>query len=212
MDHRHPAVAKIVATSLSIGRGGSGGLFGPGIVIGAFVGAADWRVGEPSHLPGIPHDPGIFVVVGMMACFGSVARAPLAIMIMVAEMTGSFSVVPAIIAVGIAALLMSRTNVTIYEAQRLDRRRRGRARASGPTRRPNSRCRLFGFSPRGTSALFSVSCPPWLNLPAALSEVRPDKPLKLLQRPRLSDQEVLSHRVEFVGLVDGPAEVLDTPL
>jgi CIC family chloride channel protein len=43
-------------------------------------------------------------------------------MIMVAEMTGSFSVVPgAILAVGIASLLMSRTNVTIYEAQRLDR-------------------------------------------------------------------------------------------
>lgn len=56
-----------------------------------------------------------------MACFGSVARAPLAIMIMVAEMTGSLSVVPgAIIAVGIAALLMSHTNVTIY-AQGLNR-------------------------------------------------------------------------------------------
>jgi CIC family chloride channel protein len=41
---------------------------------------------------------------------------------MVAEMTGSFSVVPgAILAVGIAALVMSRTNVTIYEAQRLNR-------------------------------------------------------------------------------------------
>ncbi|SON59530.1 H(+)/Cl(-) exchange transporter ClcA [Mycobacterium simulans] len=115
-------IAKIVATSLSIGTGGSGGLFGPGIVIGAFVGAAVWRLGELTALPGVPDEPGIFVVVGMMACFGSVARAPLAIMIMVAEMTGSFSVVPgAIIAVGIASLLMSRTNVTIYEAQRLNR-------------------------------------------------------------------------------------------
>jgi CIC family chloride channel protein len=115
-------VAKIVATSLSIGSGGSGGLFGPGIVIGAFVGAAVWRLGELFGVAGIPHEPGIFVVVGMMTCFGSVARAPLAIMIMVAEMTGSFSVVPgAILAVGIAALLMSRTNVTIYEAQRLNR-------------------------------------------------------------------------------------------
>jgi chloride channel protein, CIC family len=115
-------IAKIVATSLSIGSGGSGGLFGPGIVIGAFVGAAVWRLGELAGLPGVPDQPGIFVVVGMMACFGSVARAPLAIMIMVAEMTGSFSVVPgAILAVGIAALLLSRTNVTIYEAQRLDR-------------------------------------------------------------------------------------------
>jgi chloride channel protein, CIC family len=116
-------IAKIVATSLSIGTGGSGGLFGPGIVIGAFVGAAIWRLGELSGLPGVPDGPGIFVVVGMMACFGSVSRAPLAIMIMVAEMTGSFSVVPgAIIAVGIASLLMSRTNVTIYAAQRLDRK------------------------------------------------------------------------------------------
>ncbi|ARG59492.1 chloride channel protein [Mycobacterium kansasii] len=115
-------IAKIIATSLSIGTGGSGGLFGPGIVIGAFVGAAVWRLGELSGIPGVPDAPGIFVVVGMMACFGSVARAPLAIMIMVAEMTGSFSVVPgAILAVGIAALLMSRTNVTIYEAQRLNR-------------------------------------------------------------------------------------------
>jgi chloride channel protein, CIC family len=116
-------IAKIVATSLSIGTGGSGGLFGPGIVIGAFVGAAIWRLGELSGLPGVPDGPGIFVVVGMMACFGSVSRAPLAIMIMVAEMTGSFSVVPgAIIAVGIASLLMSRINVTIYEAQLLDRK------------------------------------------------------------------------------------------
>lgn len=115
-------IVKIVATSLSIGTGGSGGIFGPGIVIGAFVGAAIWRLGDLLHLPGVPGGPGIFVVVGMMACFGSVAHAPLAVLIMVAEMTGSFSVVPgAIIAVGIASLLMSRTNVTIYPAQRLDR-------------------------------------------------------------------------------------------
>ncbi|WP_084187885.1 chloride channel protein [Mycobacterium paraffinicum] len=115
-------IAKIVATSLSIGSGGSGGLFGPGIVIGAFVGAAVWRLGELFGLPGVPPDPGVFVVVGMMTCFGCVARAPLAIMIMVAEMTGSFSVVPgAILSVGIAALLMSRTNITIYESQRLNR-------------------------------------------------------------------------------------------
>ena len=58
----------------------------------------------------------------MMACFGSVAHAPLAILIMVAEMTGSFSVVPgAIIAVGIASLLMQHTKVSVYEAQRLNR-------------------------------------------------------------------------------------------
>ena len=47
-------IAKIVATSLSIGTGGSGGLFGPGIVIGGFQGAAVWRLGELCGLPGVP--------------------------------------------------------------------------------------------------------------------------------------------------------------
>jgi CIC family chloride channel protein len=123
-------IAKIVATSLSIGTGGSGGIFGPGIVIGAFAGAAIWRVGELWGLPGVPSDPGIFVGVGMMACFGSVAHAPLAIMIMVAEMTGSFAAIPgAIIAVGIASLLMSRSGVSIYRSQRLNRETAGAERS-----------------------------------------------------------------------------------
>ena len=115
-------VAKIVATSLSIGTGGSGGIFGPGIVIGGFTGAAIWRLADLVHAPGLPANPGVFVVVGMMACFGSVAHAPLAVMIMVAEMTTSFSVLPcAMVAVGIAYLLISRTGVSIYRAQRLNR-------------------------------------------------------------------------------------------
>ncbi|MGH3678175.1 MAG: chloride channel protein [Mycobacterium sp.] len=115
-------LAKIVATSLSIGTGGSGGIFGPGVVIGAFVGAAIWRLGHDLGAPGLPDGPAVFVVVGMMACFGSVAHAPLAVMIMVAEMTGSFSVIPpAMVAVGIAYLIISRTDVSIYRAQRLNR-------------------------------------------------------------------------------------------
>jgi CIC family chloride channel protein len=115
-------LAKIVATSLSIGTGGSGGIFGPGIVMGAFTGAAIWRLAHDIGLPDVPASPALFVVVGMMACFGSVAHAPLAVMIMVAEMTASFSVVPcAMVAVGIAYLLISRTDVSIYKAQRLNR-------------------------------------------------------------------------------------------
>jgi CIC family chloride channel protein len=127
-------LAKIVATSLSIGTGGSGGIFGPGMVIGGFVGAAIWRLADLAGLPGIPAGPGVFVVVAMMACFGSVAHAPLAVMIMVAEMTGSFSVLPgAMITVGIAYLLITRSSVSIYRSQRLNREsaeaeRRGEAK------------------------------------------------------------------------------------
>jgi CIC family chloride channel protein len=126
-------LAKIVATSMSIGTGGSGGIFGPGIVIGAFVGAALWRLGELVHAPGLPDSPAVFVVVGMMTCFGSVAHAPLAVMIMVAEMTGSFSVVPcAMVAVGIAYLLITRTDVSIYRAQRLNRETAAAERGASP--------------------------------------------------------------------------------
>lgn len=110
-------LARILATGLSIGTGGSGGIFGPGMVIGAFTGAAVWRLLEPIA-PSIPHDPAPFVIVGMMACFGAIARAPLAVMLMVAEMTGSLAVIPpAMVAVGIAYLIVRRNDDTIYRSQ-----------------------------------------------------------------------------------------------
>ncbi len=110
-------LAKILATSLSIGSGGSGGIFGPGIFVGAFTGAAVWRLLAPIA-PGVPHDPAPFVIVGMMACFGAVARAPLALMLMVAEMTGSVTALaPAMIAVGLATLIVQRSGDTIYRSQ-----------------------------------------------------------------------------------------------
>lgn len=109
--------AKLLATSLSIGSGGSGGIFGPGMMIGAFLGAAVWRLLEPIA-PGVTHDPAAFVIVGMMACFGSIARAPLAVMVMVMEMTGSFEVLaPAMVAVGIATLIVGQADDTIYRSQ-----------------------------------------------------------------------------------------------
>jgi H+/Cl- antiporter ClcA len=110
---------KILATSLTVGSGGSGGIFGPGMVIGGFVGAAIWRILEPVA-PYVPFDPGPFVIVGMMALFGSVAHAPLAVMLMVAEMTGNLAMLaPAMIAVGIATLIVG--NETIFRSQVADR-------------------------------------------------------------------------------------------
>ncbi|MCL4414011.1 MAG: chloride channel protein, partial [Actinobacteria bacterium] len=83
-------LARILATGLSIGTGGSGGVFGPGMVIGAFTGLAVWRVLEP-FAPGVGHNPAPFVIVGMMAVFGGISRAPIAVMLMVAQMTGSIA-------------------------------------------------------------------------------------------------------------------------
>jgi CIC family chloride channel protein len=120
--------ARIATTGLSIGSGGSGGIFGPGMVIGAFVGAAVWRLLEPI-VPSLGHDPAPYVIVGMMACFGSISRAPLAVMLMVAEMTGTLSlIVPAMLAVGLATLIVRRNDDTIYRSQL-------RSRAESPAHR-----------------------------------------------------------------------------
>lgn len=106
---------KILTTGLSIGSGGSGGIFGPGMVIGGMLGALVWRLAY-HFLPGIPDSPGPFVIVGMMALFGGIAHAPLAVMLMVAEMTGNLSMLaPAMIAVGIASILVGKD--TIYTRQ-----------------------------------------------------------------------------------------------
>jgi H+/Cl- antiporter ClcA len=108
-------LVKILATSLSIGSGGSGGIFGPGMVVGGFVGLAVWRLLQ-GVAPGMPDRAAPFIVVGMIACFGSIAHAPLGLMLMVAEMTGSLALLPpAIVAIGVATLLVGRD--TIYESQ-----------------------------------------------------------------------------------------------
>jgi H+/Cl- antiporter ClcA len=109
--------ARILATSLSIGSGGSGGIFGPGMVIGAFIGASVWRLFDPI-VPSMGHNPAPYVIVGMMCCFGGISRAPLAVMLMVAEMTGSLSILgPAMIAVGLAWFIVRRSDDTIYRSQ-----------------------------------------------------------------------------------------------
>ncbi len=102
---------KILTTGLSIGSGGSGGIFGPGMVIGGMTGALVWRLCY-HVLPGIPPVPGPFVIVGMMALFGGVAHAPLAVMLMVAEMTGNLSLLaPAMIAVSLSYLIVGQTSI-----------------------------------------------------------------------------------------------------
>ncbi|HEX7399792.1 MAG TPA: chloride channel protein, partial [Candidatus Limnocylindrales bacterium] len=135
--------AKILATSLSIGSGGSGGIFGPGMVIGGMLGAGIWRLLEPVA-PGVPADPSPFVIVSMMALFGSVARAPLAVMLMVAEMTDSLAMLgPAMLAIGIATLVVG--DRSIYASQI-------RSRAESPAHRFRFALPLMAAIPAGDAA------------------------------------------------------------
>jgi CIC family chloride channel protein len=105
---------RIVTTSLSVGSGGSGGIFGPGMVIGGVFGGFAWRFGH--DLPGFPQEPGPVVIICMIAAFGSIAHVPLAMLLMVGEMTGNLSLLaPAMVAVAIATLVVGETS--IYESQ-----------------------------------------------------------------------------------------------
>jgi CIC family chloride channel protein len=96
-------VGKIVAASLTIGIGGSGGVFGPSLFVGAMLGAA---VGAAAHaaMPGQTAPAGAYALVGMGAVFAGAARTPITAVVMVFELTGEYSVVlPLMVAVALAA-------------------------------------------------------------------------------------------------------------
>ena len=98
---------KILTTSLTLGSGGSGGVFAPGLTIGAAVGAALGTILHllfPAYVP-VETIP-VFVVVGMISLFGAVAKAPVAVLIMVVEMVGSITIlIPAMAAVAVSHIL-----------------------------------------------------------------------------------------------------------
>ena len=109
--------AKILTTSLTIGSGGSGGVFAPGLAIGGAAGGALGMILHnliPNFVPlaSVP----AFVIVGMIALFGGIANAPISVMIMVVEMTSDFSLlVPAMGAVAVSCLITGEN--TIFRKQ-----------------------------------------------------------------------------------------------
>ena len=83
-------VLKIVATGLTISSGGSGGVFGPSMLIGGMLGGSYGQL-MAWLLPGAHINPAAFVLVGMGGFFAGVSKTPLTSIVMVSEMTGSYS-------------------------------------------------------------------------------------------------------------------------
>jgi CIC family chloride channel protein len=113
------AVAKILATSFTIGSGGSGGVFGPSLFIGGMAGGA---VGYGLHAlePHWVANPGSYVLVGMGAFFAGAAKAPLAGLIMVCEITGNYGLLPPLLIASTLHLTLSR-KWSLYDSQRHDK-------------------------------------------------------------------------------------------
>nr|CBH39720.1 probable voltage gated chloride channel [uncultured archaeon]CBH39880.1 putative voltage-gated chloride channel [uncultured archaeon] len=111
------AIAKIFTTSFTIGSGGSGGVFAPSLVIGAMLGGL---FGGVSHFffPEIITETTMsaFVVVGMAAFFAGAAKVPIAAILMISEMAGSYSLLVPLMLTSVVAYALS-GGWTIYEKQ-----------------------------------------------------------------------------------------------
>ena len=116
------AAGKMIATSLTIGIGGSGGVFAPSLFIGATSGMAFGEIADHLLGPGAGQ-PALYAAVAMGAVFAAAARAPLTALASVVEMTGDFTLtLPVMLAVAVAtALSRALSYGTIYTAKLLRR-------------------------------------------------------------------------------------------
>lgn len=106
---------KILATSFTVGSGGSGGLFGPALVAGSALGAAT-GLSLVRLFPTLDLHPGAFAMVGMAGFLAASVRVPIAAIIMVSEITGNHTLLlPSMWVCGIAYWLGH--GWTLYRSQ-----------------------------------------------------------------------------------------------
>lgn len=115
-------LGKMLATGISIGSWGSGGIFAPVLLVGAAFGAL---VGEGAQmlLPQLELRPGPYALVGMAAVFAGVTRAPMSSIVMIFEISGSYELIlPLLLAAVIATLGADLLHPESYYQLQLSRR------------------------------------------------------------------------------------------
>lgn len=123
--------AKIIATCLTLGSGGSGGVFAPSLFMGAMLGAS-FELLLDRLFPGLSAPPGAYALVGMAAVFAASAHAPITAVLILFELTGDYRIIlPLMLTVVVATLLAQQMlhNESIYTlklSRRGVRLRRGR--------------------------------------------------------------------------------------
>jgi chloride channel protein, CIC family len=109
------AAGKILATSFTIGSGGSAGVFGPSMVIGGTIGAATGYLLQ-FIFPGFTLYPSTFAIVGMAGFFAAAANTPISTIIMVSELTGNYELLMPSMWVCTLSFLVAR-KWSIYQSQ-----------------------------------------------------------------------------------------------
>jgi CIC family chloride channel protein len=108
---------KILATSLTIGSGGSGGVFAPSLFMGAMLGGG-FGIIVNMYFPDITAGYAAYVLVGMAAMFAGASRATLTSIVIVFEMTGDYPIIlplmfSCVIADAIGAYMLKESIYTI---------------------------------------------------------------------------------------------------
>jgi CIC family chloride channel protein len=121
---------KIIASSLTFGSGGAGGLFTPSLMLGALLGGA-FGYGVHMLFPNITAEHGAYALVGMGGVLAGITHAPLTAIMMIFEQTNSYQIVLPLMFV----CIVSHFTVRALKGRSLDEetlRRRGVALPTGP--------------------------------------------------------------------------------
>ena len=115
-------VVKILATSITIGSGGSGGIFAPSLFMGAMAGGF-FGVVVHQLFPTVTASPGAYSIVGMGAVVSATTHGPLAAILILFEMTGNYKIIlplmlSCIVATIFAGQLMKESIYTLKLARR----------------------------------------------------------------------------------------------
>lgn len=100
-------VFKLLATIVTLGSGGSGGIFAPSLFMGAMLGDAFGKVVN-LLFPGFTAPPGAYALVGMSAVFSGAAHAPATAILIMFEMTGDYRIILPLMLATVMSTLISR--------------------------------------------------------------------------------------------------------
>ena len=178
-------VCKMIATSLTIAIGGSGGVFAPSLFLGAMLGAGFGQVAQ-NAFPDVGIEPGAYALVGMGAVFAGASRAPITAVIILFELTGEHSIIlPLLLAVVISTMLStSLSKESIYTARLM---RRGVDLSAHPPRP-----QLAGLTVRD----FMLPAPKPVGTRLTLQEA-----LRALRTSRRPGLPVVTEHGDYVGVI-----------
>jgi CIC family chloride channel protein len=114
---------KILATSLTLGSGGSGGIFAPSLYMGALLGEAFGLIVH-KIIPGTVIPPGAFALVGMASVFAGTSQAPMSAILLLFEMTGNYKILPPLMITCVLSAMLVR-GMSKYSIYTLKLVRRG---------------------------------------------------------------------------------------